>query len=73
MTRRFTLGPVTDVRAVADKVEQLALELRRTVAAIEGIVDDVKVVYQMVSLVIAWVQGGSAPSRPGSGSGVKEE
>ncbi|MFF4557883.1 hypothetical protein [Streptomyces sp. NPDC001422] len=48
MNRQFTISPVTAARVIADHAEQLTQELRRTVAAVEGIVDDLKVIYEVV-------------------------
>ncbi|MFG2629157.1 hypothetical protein [Streptomyces sp. NPDC048473] len=56
MNRQFTIGPVTDARVIADNVEQMAQELRRTVAAVERIVDDLKGFYEVVSPLVKWLR-----------------
>jgi asparagine synthetase A len=56
MNRQFTIGPVADARVIADNAEQMAQELRRTVAAVERIVDDLKVVYEVVSPLVKWLR-----------------
>ena len=42
MTRQFMIDPVTGARVIAEKAEQVAHEVHRTVAAVEAIVDGVK-------------------------------
>jgi hypothetical protein len=57
MHRQLTINPVTDARVIADKAEQMAHEVRRTVAAVKAIVDDVKVVYKaVVSPLVEWLK-----------------
>jgi hypothetical protein len=43
---------VTGARALADSAEQVAQEFRRTVAAVENIVDGGKVIYEVVSPIV---------------------
>lgn len=72
MTSQFMIAPVTGARVIAEKAEQLAHEVRRTVAAVEAIVDDVKVVYKaVVSPLVEWlkVEAGE-PSGQGPGAGL---
>jgi hypothetical protein len=52
VNRQFTAAPVTDARVIADNFERMAQEIRRTVAAVEGIVDDLKVLYEVVSPLV---------------------
>ncbi|MFF4230362.1 hypothetical protein [Streptomyces sp. NPDC001820] len=52
MSRQFTIDPATGTRVIADKAEQIAQELRRTVAAVEMIVDDLKGFYEVVSPLV---------------------
>ena len=61
MNRQFTIDPVTDARVIADKAEQMAQELRRTVAAVEGIVADLKGFYEVVSPLVKWLRSTLAP------------
>lgn len=57
MTRQYMINPVTGARVVAEKAEQVAHEVRRTVAAVEGIVDGVKVVYKAVVFpLVEWLK-----------------
>lgn len=52
MSRQFAIDAATDTRAIADKAERIAQELRRTVAAVEMIVDDLKGFYEVVSPLV---------------------
>lgn len=52
MNRQVTIAPVAGARAIADNAEQMAQELRRTVAAVERIVDDLKGFYEVVSPLV---------------------
>ncbi|KAA0974165.1 hypothetical protein FQ154_16105 [Paeniglutamicibacter gangotriensis] len=52
MKRRFAMDPVTDARVFADKAEQMAKEVRRTMAAVETIADCVRVVCDVVSPLV---------------------
>ncbi|MGW7287882.1 hypothetical protein ACWGH4_20615 [Streptomyces sp. NPDC054847] len=52
MSRQFTIDPATGARVIADKAEQIAQELRRTVAAVERIVDDLRGFYEVVSPLV---------------------
>jgi hypothetical protein len=61
MNRPFTIDPITDVRVLADKAEQMAQEIRRTVAAIEEIVDDLKGIYEVASPIVKWLRSTLAP------------
>ena len=71
MTRQFMIDPVTGARVIAEKAEQVAHEVRRTVAAVEAIVDGVKVVYKAVVFpLVEWLKveaGESSGQGPGAG------
>jgi hypothetical protein len=70
MNRQFTIDPVTGARVIADSVEQIAQEFGRTVAAVQGIVDNLNVLYEVMSPLIEWLKATPAdPSgqRPGAG------
>lgn len=56
MNRQFTIDPVTAARVIADNAEQMAQELGRTVAAVEGSVDALKVFYEVVSPLVKWLR-----------------
>ncbi|WP_328410725.1 hypothetical protein OG542_12690 [Streptomyces violaceus] len=43
-------------RVIADNAEQISQELRRTVAAVEGIVDDLKGFYEVASPLVNWLR-----------------
>ena len=63
MNRQLTIDPVTDARVIADNAEQMAHEVRRTVAAVTMFVDDVKVFYKaVVSPLVEWLK--SEPADP---------
>jgi hypothetical protein len=52
MHRQFRIDLVTGARVIADSAEQVAQDLCRTVAAVEKIVDGVKVFYEVVSPLV---------------------
>lgn len=47
MNRRFPIDPVTGFRVLADSTEQIAHDMRRTVAAAKAIVDGVVTLYEI--------------------------
>ena len=52
LNRQFTTTLVTDARVIADNAERMAQEIRRTAGAVEGIVDGLKVLYEVVSPLV---------------------
>lgn len=52
MNRKLTIDPLGDARVVADNAEQMAEEVRRTVAAVKGMVHDLKHLYEVVSPLV---------------------
>lgn len=52
LNRRFAIDPVTDARVLADSAEQVAHDVRRTVAAVEVIADGARVLYKVASPLV---------------------
>jgi hypothetical protein len=63
MNRQFAINPTTDARVFADNAEQIAHAVRRTVAAVEGIVDDLKDFYKVVSPLVESLKSALAGPR----------
>lgn len=55
MNRRSTIAHVKDTQAIADSAEQIAQDLRRTVAAVKGVVDDFKVLHEALAPLVKWL------------------
>ncbi|MFE9631339.1 hypothetical protein [Streptomyces sp. NPDC006463] len=60
MNRQFTIDLVTDARVFAENAEQVTQDLRRTVATVERVVDDLKGCYEVVSPLVKWVRSALA-------------
>lgn len=52
--------PATDTRAFADKAQQTAHDLHRTVESLKEIADDLKGAYALVSPVVDWLKSKQA-------------
>lgn len=62
MNRTSPIGPATDPRVFADKAEQMAHDLHRTVESLKEIADDLKGAYTVVSPVVEWLKSKQACS-----------
>lgn len=56
MDRQLQMDPARDARAIADNVEQVALEVRRTVNAVMAIVDDGQILYKRIRPLVEWLK-----------------
>ena len=60
MNRWFPIDPVTDARVLADRAEQVAHDVNRTVTAVETIAEGVRVLYEVVSPLVEWLKSKQA-------------
>jgi hypothetical protein len=52
LNRQFTTTLVADARVIAENAERMAQEIRRTACAVEGIVDELKILWEAVSPLV---------------------